>query len=103
MIRALLLVSLTWTALASAAMAAEYTITIDRMAFGPVPADLRVGDVIVWRNDDMFRHTATARDDSFDLDIKAKSEARMTLESAGSFDFYCRLHPGMTGVLAVAP
>jgi plastocyanin len=86
----------------SLGLAAEYRIVIDDMAFGPVPETLRVGDVIVWENRDIFEHTATARDDSFDVDLPPDSEASVTLETAGTFDFYCRFHPGMTGTLVVA-
>jgi len=83
--------------------AAEYQIAIARMKFGPPPATLHVGDVLVWRNDDMFRHTATARDASFDVDLPPKSEKRMTIERAGAVDFYCRFHPMMKGKLSVQP
>ncbi|MGZ2460452.1 plastocyanin [Rhizobium anhuiense] len=85
------------------ASAAEYQVTIAGMKFGSPSAELHVGDVIVWRNDDIFRHTATARDKSFDLDLPPKSEGRMTLSQAGAVDFYCRFHPAMTGKLDVRP
>ena len=88
---------------AGAVAAAEYTIVIENMAFGPVPAELRVGDTIVWKNDDLFRHTATARDKSFDIDLPAHSEARLVLDTAGSVAFFCKLHPGMKDTLVVAP
>lgn len=83
--------------------AAEYQIVIARMKFGPPPATLHVGDVIVWRNDDMFRHSATARDASFDVDLPPKSEKRTTIARAGAVDFYCRFHPMMKGKLDVQP
>ncbi|MBY3305442.1 cupredoxin family copper-binding protein [Rhizobium laguerreae] len=82
-----------------AALAADYQITITGMKFG----SLHVGDVIVWRNDDIFRHTATARDKSFDIDLPPKSKGRMTVAQAGTIDFYCRFHPAMTGKLDVRP
>ena len=85
------------------ASAAEYRIAIAKMKFGAVPAVLHVGDVIVWLNDDMFRHTATARDKTFDVDLPPKSEKRMTIEKAGALDFYCRFHPAMTGRLDIQP
>lgn len=78
------------------------TLTMKDMVFGPVPADLKVGDVVIWANDDIFRHTATARDGSFDVDLAPKARKRMTLTKAGSVPFYCRFHPGMTGRLTVA-
>lgn len=83
--------------------AAEYQIVVAKMKFGPPPDQLRVGDVIVWRNDDIFHHTATARDASFDIDLPAKSQVRMTIERLGAVKFYCRFHPTMTGELNVQP
>lgn len=97
-----LLLALLWAG-SSVASAAEYQVTIAGMKFGAPPAELRVGDVIVWRNNDIFRHTATARDKSFDIDLPPKSEARMTISRAGAVDFYCRFHPAMTGKLDVRP
>ncbi len=87
----------------TAASAAEYQVAIAKMKFGPLPEALHVGDVIVWRNSDIFRHTATARDASFDVDLPPKSEKRMTVERAGAVDFYCRFHPMMKGKLNVQP
>ena len=86
-----------------AALAADYTVVIDKMTFGEVPVELHVGDTITWQNNDIFRHTATARDKSFDVDLPAKSEATMTVGAAGSVEFYCKFHPGMKGTLIIAP
>lgn len=86
---------------ASAAAPKVYTVTLQQMAFGASPAGLRVGDVIEWVNNDIFVHSATARDKSFDVELKPKAHVRMTLKQAGTLAFYCRYHPGMTGKLAV--
>ena len=85
------------------AAATEYTIVIDKMKFGPPPARLHPGDTIVWQNNDILRHSATARDKSFDFDIPAKASATMTVGVAGTVSFYCKFHPGMTGTLVVSP
>jgi len=82
--------------------AATYEVTIAKMQFGAVPA-LHAGDVVTWRNDDIFRHTATARDGSFDIDLPPKTRRSMTVKQAGHVDFYCRFHPMMTGTLDVQP
>lgn len=79
-----------------------YRVTIANMAFGPVPTGLKVGDAIEWVNDDIFQHSATARDGSFDVDLAPKAQARTMLKAPGTIDFYCRYHPGMTGRLVVA-
>jgi plastocyanin len=88
---------------AGIAGAAEQVIVIDKMTFAPVTAPLHVGDTIVWKNDDLFRHTATARDGSFDVDLPAHSEGRIVLTTPGENAFFCKFHPGMTGTLVVAP
>lgn len=85
------------------AMAADHTVVIDRMAFGALPAELHVGDTITWKNDDLFRHTATAKDGSFDVDLPVDSSVAMTLTVAGQWDFICKFHPGMKGTLVVLP
>ena len=85
------------------AQATGYTIVLSGMKFGPVPAELHVGDTITWQNDDIFRHSVTARDKSFDIDLPSKASARMDLAKAGSFAFFCKFHPGMTGTQVVKP
>lgn len=84
------------------AVAANHDIIIAQMQFGTVPP-LHVGDVITWHNDDIFRHSVTARDKSFDIDLPPKSQKGMTVKQAGKVDFYCRFHPTMTGTFDVQP
>lgn len=84
-----------------AAAGRTFTVTITGLAFAPPPPSLRVGDTIEWVNADIFRHTATARDGSFDVDLMPGARARTALRSAGSVAFYCRFHPGMSGTLKV--
>ena len=86
---------------ATPAPAPVRTVVLAKMAFGPAPP-LHVGDVVEWRNDDMFQHTATARDGSFDLVLRPGARARVQLRKAGSVAVYCRYHPGMTLTLNVA-
>ena len=84
-----------------AAQAKVHTVVIDKMAFGPLPSRVRVGDVVMWVNNDIFRHTATARDDSFDVDIEAGASARTVVRRVGMLKYYCRYHPGMIGQMMV--
>lgn len=79
------------------------TIVVDKLAFGPAPAELHVGEVVQWVNKDMFQHSATAEDASFDLDLQPGSSGSTPLRRTGLIKYYCRYHPGMTGVLRVAP
>jgi plastocyanin len=88
---------------ASAAAAAPhtYTVIIEKMTFGPVPAVLHKGDAIVWVNRDFLRHSATASDHSFDIDLQPNAQAKTLLNKTGTVPFVCRYHPGMRGVLQV--
>jgi plastocyanin len=77
-----------------------HVIVMDKMAFGPMPAGVRAGDIIEWVNHDIFEHSATARDGSFDVDLKPGATARTTA-SSGSFPFFCKFHPTMQATLVV--
>ena len=90
-------------ALPAAARARTHTIVMERMRFGPSPEGLRVGDTIVWVNRDPVRHTATARDGAFDVDVAPRASGRTMLRRAGTIPYICRLHPAMIGRLVVAP
>lgn len=85
------------------AHAVRYVVPIRNMAFGQVPALLRVGDTIVWQNKDMFQHTVTARSGEFDLDLAPGKEGQVSLTKEGRVDIYCRYHPTMTASLVVKP
>lgn len=80
-----------------------YVVTLKDLMFGPLPAEAHVGDTIQWVNDDLFLHSATAQDKSFDVDIKPGTKVAMPLTKAGTFDFICKYHPGMKGRLVVDP
>ena len=89
--------------IASSAAAAPrtYMVVMDKMKFGPLPAALHKGDAIVWWNKDFLRHTATAADKSFNVDLPAGAKGKTVLTKSGSIPFSCRFHPGMRGVLQV--
>lgn len=75
-------------------------VVVDKLAFGAIPSNLRVGDTIIWTNRDLFRHSATAKG-HFDVDLPPGAQRRMVLRKAGTFPFICKFHPGMKGVLKV--
>jgi plastocyanin len=70
---------------------------------GPAPEVLHVNDIVEWVNADIFQHTATAADGSFDVDLLAGAKGRTILKRVGVVDYFCRFHPGMQGRLEVAP
>ena len=94
-----------WALLLTSAPAAaaprSFTIVIDKMKFGALPAGVHAGDTIVWDNRDMFRHSATAKG-AFDIDLPAGKAVKVRMKRDGTFAFVCKYHPGMKGVLKVS-
>jgi len=86
----------------AAAAPKVHTIIIDKMKFGPVPAGIHAGDTIIWVNRDMFKHSATARDKSFNVELPPRTSGKSVVRHSGTIAFYCIYHPGMTGSLNVA-
>ena len=82
----------------SPAAAATHTVIIDQMKYAPVP-QLKVGDVVTFVNKDMFRHTVTASNNSFNLDLMPGASKSLHINSAGHAAFYCKYHPGMRGTM----
>lgn len=80
------------------AAAATHVVVIDQMQYAPVPP-LKVGDTVTFVNKDMFRHTVTAKNNSFNLDLKPGERGSIHINSAGRMPFYCKYHPGMRGTM----
>jgi plastocyanin len=78
-----------------------YTIEIRNMKFAAAPSGLRPGDRVVWVNHDLFRHTATAIDRSFEIDLQPGQSGGVILRRPGPIPFACKFHPGMKSVLIV--
>ncbi len=78
-----------------------WTITIQQLAFGPAPPGMHVGDTVVWVNQSVFLHSATANDHSFDVAIPAHGQGTLKLTRAGTIPYTCKYHPGMKGQLVV--
>jgi len=81
--------------------AATIEITIDKMAFSPAAIEAKVGDTIEWINKDAFVHTATVKG-GWEVMLPVKKSGSIVVDKAGTFDYYCRLHPNMKGRITVA-
>lgn len=77
-------------------------IRISGFEFVPEQVEVRVGDTVVWINEDLAPHTATARDGSWDTGVvEAGQKASVTFDAPGDFDYFCIFHPHMTGSVSV--
>lgn len=75
-------------------------VTIADCAFGPQVLQVDPGEEVTFTNSDYFDHTATGLDWSTDLLGEGESEA-ITFDEAGTFPYYCKLHPNMNGTIIV--
>ena len=82
--------------------AAVIQIKMAEIAFASAQVSAHVGDTIEWTNDDIVAHTATARNGDWDVMVQPNGKASVTLKSAGTIDYYCRLHPNMAGSIAIS-
>ena len=89
------------TSVPAAAEPRTHRVVLAKMKFGAFPQDARKGDTIIWVNQDMFRHTATARG-AFDVDLPPGQVRKMRLTGAGDYQVICKYHPGMKSRLKVA-
>jgi len=99
----LAMAALLFGTMAVPAHAATIQITMQDLVFAPAEVSARVGDTIEWINKDVLAHTATARNGDFDVTTPPKKTVTSVLKKAGSVEYYCRFHPNMKAVLAIAP
>lgn len=77
-------------------------IRISRFSFVPDHVEIRAGDTLVWVNDDLAPHTATARDDAWSTDTLVSGAAgQIVFTTPGNFDYFCAFHPHMAGTVSV--
>ena len=64
--------------------------------------EVAVGTTVTVTNTDTAPHTWTAADGSFDSSGLAQGDSfEFTFTEAGTFDFFCNIHPSMTGTITV--
>jgi plastocyanin len=79
-------------------------VAIESFAYGPPELTVTVGAAVVWTNRDPVVHTVTADDGSFDSSVLSQGEVfRLVPDHAGTFPYFCSVHPFMRGTLNVAP
>lgn len=85
----------------AALAASTHDVKIEGMQFAPATLQIRRGDTVTWRNDDLVPHTATA-DGKFDSgNIAPGNTYSRKLDKPGAYDYICRYHPGMKGRIKV--
>lgn len=77
-------------------------IDIDNFKFGIVSLETPVGTTVTWTNRDDVPHTVTSSTKLFKSPALDTGEAfSYTFKEAGTFEYYCSMHPRMTGKIVV--
>ena len=81
------------------------TVNIQSFSYQPNPVTVKVGTQVNWLNKDSIDHTATADDGRFDNFVNAMSAhgAPVTMSTAGTFEYHCKIHSNMRGTIVVQP
>src|SRR5579864_3503180 len=82
--------------------AQDTKVTIDNFTFAPQKLTVKAGTTITWVNQDDIPHTVVAttlafRSKALDTDDKFT----FTFSTPGTYEYFCSLHPHMTGTIVV--
>ena len=77
-------------------------ISIDNFSFSPGVVTVPAGGRVVWVNRDDVPHTVTASGKTFTSNaLDTDEQFSRVFPAAGEFDYYCAIHPHMTGRIVV--
>jgi plastocyanin len=82
--------------------AANAVVKIDNFVFGPQTLTVPVGTTVTWTNSDDIPHTSVSTEGVFKSKVLDTDEKfSYTFTKAGSYPYYCTIHPKMTGKIVV--
>ena len=82
-------------------------VSIAGFAFQPDTLEVSAGSTVTWTNEDSVGHTVTAGSpddpgEEFAESVDGGGEAAVTFDEAGTFPYFCSIHPNMTGEIVVS-
>jgi plastocyanin len=87
---------------AASAQAADAEVQIDQFAFAPQRLTVKAGTTVTWINDDDIPHTVASSSKSFkSKPLDTKDKFSFTFTTPGTYEYFCSLHPHMTGAIVV--
>ena len=76
-------------------------VTISNFAFSPTSLTVAAGKTLTFKNEDSVAHTVTDRNGKFDQTVAPGATITITIDVPGTYSYYCRFHPMMTGTIIV--
>ena len=90
--------------LGEAVHAEDTTVRIDNFTFAPERLTLKAGVTVIWRNEDDIPHTVTSVTRLFKSSaLDTDDTYSFTFTEPGRYEYFCSLHPRMTGTIVVEP
>ena len=81
---------------------AAASVTIDNFVFEPAKLTIKAGTTVTWPNRDDIPHTVAAKDRSFKSKAMDTDDSySFTFATPGEYEYFCSLHPHMTGTIVV--
>ncbi len=77
-------------------------VTIDNFSFAPQTLTVKAGTTVTWTNRDDMPHTVVSTARAFASEALDTDQAfTHTFAEAGTYDYFCSIHPRMTGRVVV--
>lgn len=84
--------------------AATADVKIDNFTFTPQTITVAAGTTVMWTNRDDIPHTVVSSDGAFKSKVRDTDETfSYKFDKAGTYVYYCSIHPKMTGKVIVQP
>ena len=85
---------------------ADHVVSQKNKAFSTAALSVRVGEKVVFRNDDAVPHNVFSATAGSTFNLKSQApgaESQTTFEKAGTVEVRCAFHPAMKLTVTVAP
>ena len=84
------------------ARAEDTAVKIGNFTFAPQKITVKVGTTVTWTNEDDIPHTVVEKGLKFrSKALDTDDKFTFTFAQAGTFPYFCALHPHMTGTIVV--
>jgi plastocyanin len=88
--------------LADAGGATAAAVNIDNFAFTPAKTEIAAGTAVTWTNHDDIPHVVVSTEKKFTSPVLDTDQRfTYTFREPGVYPYFCRIHPIMTGSVAV--
>ena len=86
------------------ALAADAQVKIANFTFDPPTLTVKAGTTVTWINADDIPHVVSEKDGKFRSPaLDTDDKFSQTFSTAGTVEYFCAIHPHMTGKVVVTP